>query len=72
MHPDLKAILRERGLTQRAVAEALHVSDATVSFWSAALREGNHRRVPAEQARALADLLDMEPSVIRPDLWRPA
>lgn len=72
MAPDLKAILRERGLTQRAVAEALSVSDPTVSLWASALREGQYRRVPAEHARALADLLQIEPSILRPDLWRAA
>lgn len=66
---DIKARLRERGLQQRQIAVKLGVSDATVSLWGAALREGRHQRVPAEKARSLAELLDVPPGIIRPDLW---
>jgi DNA-binding transcriptional regulator YdaS (Cro superfamily) len=66
---DLKPILRERGLRQKAVAQAIGVSEATVSSWVAALASGNHERVPAEKAKRLASMLGVAPSVIRPDLW---
>lgn len=70
MSIDLKRTLRERGLAQKEIAATLGVSEAAVSVWGAALRAGNHQRVPAERARALADLLGVDPHVIRPDLWR--
>lgn len=66
---DLKAILRDRGVRQKELAVFLGVSEATVSLWVAALRDGQNRRVPAESARKLADLLKIEPGRIRPDLW---
>jgi len=69
---DLKQILRERGLRQKHAAASIGVSEATVSMWIAALKRGDHQRVPAEQAKRLAELLAMEPGVIRPDLWPPA
>lgn len=61
---DLKQILRDRGIRQKAVAERLGVSEATVSQWL-----GEQGRVPAEQARAIADKFGIEPELIRPDLW---
>ena len=66
---DLKAILRDRGMRQKEAAALLGVSEATVSTWMTALRQGENRRVPAESARKLADLLKIEPGQIRPDLW---
>lgn len=66
---DLKAAIRDRGLRQKAVAERLGVSEATMSQWAAALATGSHQRVPAERARQLADALEIEPGLIRPDLW---
>lgn len=69
---DIKQTLRERGMKQREVATRLGVSDATVSLWAAALREGRHERVPATKARPLAEALGVEPSAIRPDLWQAA
>lgn len=69
MNSDIKATLRERGLKQRDIATQLGVSEATVSQWFSALRDGKHQRIPAEKARPLARALGVEPTVIRPDLW---
>lgn len=69
MHIDLKPLFRERGLTQKDAAFHLGVSEPTISEWLNALREGRHRRVPAESARPLAKLLNLSPAVIRPDLF---
>lgn len=69
MNPDIKQHLRDGGLTQKAVAEALGVSEPTVSAWVAALAVGRYARVPVEKARPLARLLGISKSVIRPDVW---
>lgn len=69
MDTDIKARMRERGIQQRDLARQLGVSDATVSQWLQALREGRHKRVPAERVTDLALALDVPRSVIRPDLW---
>jgi transcriptional regulator with XRE-family HTH domain len=69
MDLDIKAILRERGLRQKDIAEAMGVSAATVSEWIAALGQGQHRRVPAERSRELATALSVPVSRIRPDLF---
>lgn len=72
MSLDIKQLLRERGLTQKAVAERLAVSEPTVSAWASALAEGRHARVPVEKARPLADVLGISESLVRPDIWPPA
>jgi DNA-binding transcriptional regulator YdaS (Cro superfamily) len=59
---DLRAALRSSGLKQRAVADALGVSEPTVSIWASS-------RIPAERVRPLAALLRVDPSDIRPDLF---
>ena len=69
MNTDLKALLRERGLKQRQLAVSLGVSEATISQWLAAIRSGQHKRIPAEQAKPLAKALGLRPRQIRPDLF---
>lgn len=69
MKLDIKARLRERGLRQKEVAARLGVSEPTMSAWIKAVKVGEHTRIPAEQARPLAKLLEVPPGDIRPDLW---
>lgn len=64
MKSDIKATLRDRGLRQKDVARHLSVSEATVCLWLS-----GQQRVPAERAKALAEMLGVEPGMIRPDLW---
>lgn len=66
---DLKPILRERGLRQKQAAQSMGVSEATFSVWMSALRMGAHQRIPAEKAKRLAEVLEIAPGKLRPDLW---
>jgi len=69
---DLKRAIREAGLNQRELADALDVSEATVSQWVAYFVDANRgRRVPAEYVPRLAAMLKVERHALRPDLYEP-
>ena len=50
----LKAHIRQKGLTQKRIAELMHVPASRVSWWFGGNRPKDH------EAAALAVLLDME------------
>lgn len=56
----LKFKRQERGLTQKEVADAVGVSEGTVSRWESG-KIGNMRR---DKIEALAKILDMDPTII--------
>lgn len=63
----LSAYLKEKGLSQSAVAQAAGVKPAFVSHWV-----NLRKRVPAERALRLQRELGIPLSVTRPDLERAA
>ncbi len=69
MSTNLKTILAQKKIRQRAVAGALGISDAQMSHYVASLLAGDYRRVPAERAKEMAEFLEVPPGAIRPDLW---
>ncbi len=69
MEKDLKAILASKKIRQRALAEALGLSEAAVSAYCAAHKAGRYDKLPAERAVAIAKFLKVPRSAIRPDLW---
>ena len=63
----IRAARRERGMTQRELGEALHISDRTVSEWECAQGCPDVSLLPALSARLGVDLErmlsgDLEPS----------
>ena len=59
---DLKSLIHAKGLRLSHVADVLGVDKATVTRWA-------QDRVPAERARAVADITGIELHELRPDLW---
>ena len=54
MYPRLKELRLEKGLTQKQVAEYLHIATTTYRFY-----EKNKRRIPTLVFKELADLYDV-------------
>lgn len=68
---DLKQTIRDRGLTQREVAQRLGLSEPTVSHWLAHYRDPRRgHRITAEAAVQLAAILQVDPHHLRPDIWK--
>lgn len=57
---DLDRLFQIRGAVKR-VADGLGISTAAVSQW---------QRVPKERVKEVAIILDVEPSLLRPDLYQ--
>ena len=64
MSATLKDIRRARGLTLHQVAQRLGVHFTAVHKWEA-------RGVPAGRALRLAEVLDVPPHALRPDIYPP-
>ncbi len=63
---EFNAELKNRKISQKAVAEAAGVSQTEVSLWCNA-----KRAIPATRAKMIADALDFPLHLMRPDLWAP-
>ena len=62
--PDLRALLRTKGLNLGKLADAVGVDKATVTRWA-------QRRVPAERVIGIEKTTGISRSDLRPDLYPP-
>lgn len=71
-HPFLVELERwkERtGHSQAAFADSLGITPASVAEWVRSCRENRDHKLPADRMWDVCTLLDVHPSVFRPDLW---
>jgi hypothetical protein len=65
----LLELIDASGMTERALAKKLGVSQQAVHLWRQGAKRDRKYRVPAERVRELARVLDCDPAVLRPDLF---
>jgi DNA-binding transcriptional regulator YdaS (Cro superfamily) len=64
-YPVFKNLLKERGITQAALARMLGVNKSSVTLWSLG-------EVPAKRAIEIERATGIPRSKLRPDLWSPS